>query len=159
MLRAHAASGTLTLLLARPDCLRAAAWCTRMCNFMHIPLTLGLTHFRMYFSLHAGDGCRGCCRRRDRCRRRRAAARSRLEATKEYESRSYYWSKKSSGEQGAATLALARTDIRYMPLPPSFNARPFTMLTYISVFGAVSHAESFESGACPPRAACRVLLH
>ena len=57
------------------------------------------------------------------------------EATREYESRLSYWSRKSSGEQGAATLALSRVDVRYLPLPPSFNARPFTMLSYLSTFG------------------------
>lgn len=57
------------------------------------------------------------------------------ETIREYESRSNFWGYKSSGEQGAATLALARVDVRYVPLPPSFNARPFTMLSYISAFG------------------------
>ena len=85
----------------------------------------------------------------------------RLEATKEYESRTHYWSKRSSGEQGAATLALARTDVRYMPLPPSFNSRPFTMLTYLSVFGAVGRraTRAFQPAVCcallhPPRLPC-----
>ena len=59
------------------------------------------------------------------------------ETTKEYEARIGYWSRKSSGEQGAATLALSRVDVRFMPLPPSFNARPYTMLSYINTFGLV----------------------
>ena len=46
-----------------------------------------------------------------------------------------FWKDRSSGEQGAATLALASVDVRYMPLPPSFNARPFTMLQYLKAFG------------------------
>lgn len=57
------------------------------------------------------------------------------EATREYSQNLAYWQQRSSGEQGAATLALSRVDIRYVPLPPSFNARPFTMLTYLTVFG------------------------
>jgi len=47
-----------------------------------------------------------------------------------------YWRLRSSGEQGAATLALARTDVRFLPLPPSFNARPYTELQAAKVFGA-----------------------
>ena len=42
---------------------------------------------------------------------------------------------RTSGEQGATTLALASTDVRYMPLPPAFNARPYTMFNWIGPFG------------------------
>ena len=53
----------------------------------------------------------------------------------------------SSGEQGAATLALARTDLRYVPLPPGFNARPYTMLSYLSIFGIpVYHGKELWKG-------------
>ena len=69
------------------------------------------------------------------------------EATREYEKRAQFWKHRSSGEQGAATLALARTDVRYLPLPPSFNARPFTMLTYLSVFGvSIYHGKDLWTG-------------
>ena len=33
------------------------------------------------------------------------------------------------------TLALASTDVRFLPLPPAFNARPFTMYGWVRVFG------------------------
>ena len=42
---------------------------------------------------------------------------------------------RSSGEQGAATLALANVDLRMLPLPPSFNARPATLYEYLRSFG------------------------
>ena len=65
----------------------------------------------------------------------------------EYSSRQSYWRGRSSGEQGAATLALSRVDVRYLPLPPSFNARPYTMLQYIDVFGvAVYHGKDLWQG-------------
>ena len=71
------------------------------------------------------------------------------EATiKEYESRATsYWNRRSSGEQGAATLALARSDLRFLPLPPSFNARPFTMYSYMQTFGLpVYHGKELWKG-------------
>ena len=38
-------------------------------------------------------------------------------------------------------------DVRYVPLPPSFNARPFTMLTYLTVFGVpVYHGKDVWRG-------------
>lgn len=46
-----------------------------------------------------------------------------------------YWHGRSSGEQGALTLALAETDVRFIPLPPSFNARPFTLYQWLEAFG------------------------
>ena len=69
------------------------------------------------------------------------------EATREYEQRRGYWAQRSSGEQGAATLALARTDVRYMPLPPGFNGRPYTMFTYLTAFGLpVYHGKELWKG-------------
>lgn len=56
-------------------------------------------------------------------------------AADEFMSHRTYWASRSSGEQGAATLALSRVDVRFLPLPPSFNARPYTMLQYLRVFG------------------------
>ena len=53
----------------------------------------------------------------------------------EFSQREAYWTSRSSGEQGAATLALSRVDVRFMPLPPVFNARPYTMMHYVNVFG------------------------
>jgi len=65
----------------------------------------------------------------------------------EFSSREAYWLERSSGEQGAATLALSRVDVRYMPLPPTFNARPYTMLQYIDVFGVpVYHGKELRTG-------------
>ena len=49
------------------------------------------------------------------------------ETIDEFSRRELFWNERSSGEQGAATLALSRVDVRYLPLPPSFNARPYTM--------------------------------
>jgi hypothetical protein len=67
-------------------------------------------------------------------------------AAREYLSRPTFWEGRSSGEQGAATLALARTDVRFLPLPPAFNARPYTMLQYYSVFGVpVYHGKELWS--------------
>ena len=52
-----------------------------------------------------------------------------------YSSRREMWAKRSSAEQGAATLALAQSSVRFLPLPPAFNARPFTMYTWLQAFG------------------------
>ena len=61
-------------------------------------------------------------------------------AVSEYSNRAAFWEHRSSGEQGATTLALARTDVRFMPLPPAFNARPYTLYMHLNVFGvAVYH--------------------
>ena len=66
---------------------------------------------------------------------------------REYDGRKGVWSRKSSAEQGAATLALGRVDVRFLPLPPSFNARPFTMLSYIHTFGLpVYHGKELWKG-------------
>lgn len=54
----------------------------------------------------------------------------------------------AGAEQGAATLALASSDVRFIPLPPSFNARPYTMYNYIPAFGfPIYHGELVP---CPP---------
>jgi len=64
-----------------------------------------------------------------------------------------YWRLRSSGEQGAATLALARTDVRFLPLPPSFNARPYTELQAAKVFGApVYHGQQRSCTELAPEA-------
>ena len=52
-----------------------------------------------------------------------------------YRSRREFWAKRSSAEQGAATLALAQSPVRFLPLPPAFNARPFTMYHWLKAFG------------------------
>ena len=52
-----------------------------------------------------------------------------------YRERLGFWKMRSSAEQGAATLALAESDVRFLPLPPSFNARPFTMYHWLKGFG------------------------
>jgi hypothetical protein len=52
-----------------------------------------------------------------------------------YRARRDFWAKRSSAEQGAATLALAQSDVRFLPLPPAFNARPFTMYQWLKAFG------------------------
>ena len=52
-----------------------------------------------------------------------------------YKDDSNYWRKRSSGEQGAATLALSQVAVRYMPLPPSFNGRRQTMNLWLKTFG------------------------
>ena len=52
-----------------------------------------------------------------------------------YRARRAFWAKRSSAEQGAATLALAQSDVRFLPLPPAFNARPFIMYQWVKAFG------------------------
>ena len=52
-----------------------------------------------------------------------------------YRDRRDFWAKRSSAEQGAATLALSQSDVRFLPLPPAFNARPFTMYQWLKAFG------------------------
>ena len=37
----------------------------------------------------------------------------------------------------AVTAALAQVDVRLMPLPPSFNARPYTLYHWLEAFGVV----------------------
>ena len=63
------------------------------------------------------------------------------EATREYEQRRGYWAQRSSGEQGAATLALARATC-YVPLPPGFS-RPYSMFTYLTAFGLPVYSRSY----------------
>ena len=39
-------------------------------------------------------------------------------------------------------MALAETDVRFLPLPPAFNARPYTMYSWVHSFGfAIVHAK------------------
>mmetsp|Transcript_29041 Transcript_29041/g.60951 ORF Transcript_29041/g.60951 Transcript_29041/m.60951 type:complete len:409 (+) Transcript_29041:276-1502(+) len=56
-------------------------------------------------------------------------------AYEEYVRDKSYWRARSSGEQGAATYALSKTDVRFMPLPPAFNARPYTLYQWLEPFG------------------------
>jgi len=69
-------------------------------------------------------------RRTERVRRFWAAA------LRVYLERPEYWRQRTSGEQGAATLALAQSDVRFMPLPPAFNVRVHTTSRWLPVFGA-----------------------
>ena len=65
--------------------------------------------------------------------------------------RSNYWEARSSGEQGAATRALGSTDLRFVPLPPGFNARPYTMYQHIAAFGfPVYHGKELWTGEAAP---------
>lgn len=56
------------------------------------------------------------------------------EARHWYNSQAQYWASRSSAEQGAATYALASSEVRYVPLPPSFNVRPYTLYQWLYVF-------------------------
>ena len=69
-------------------------------------------------------------------------------ATRIYRDRKSHWEARSSAEQGAATLALASVDVRFLPLPPSFNARPYTMYNYVPAFGfSVYHGKELWRSA------------
>ncbi|KAL1529165.1 hypothetical protein AB1Y20_000124 [Prymnesium parvum] len=56
-------------------------------------------------------------------------------AYEEYQREQKYWEQRSSGEQGATTYALGLTDVRFIPLPPAFNARPYTLFQWLQPFG------------------------
>ena len=56
-------------------------------------------------------------------------------AARIYRERRQFWRGRSSAEQGAATLALAESGVRFLPLPPAFNARPYTMYQWLVAFG------------------------
>ena len=71
-------------------------------------------------------------------------------AYNEYIRQQNYWEARSSGEQGATTYALGMSDVRFMPLPPAFNARPYTLFQW------VRHAVP-TAAHCPPRTARRAL--
>merc|ERR1712039_577578 len=45
----------------------------------------------------------------------------------------------SSAEQGSETLALAKCDVHFLPLPPNFNLRTFTTTGFMDMPLVVSH--------------------
>merc|ERR1712228_513238 len=65
----------------------------------------------------------------------------------EYTHQQPYWEARSSGEQGAVTYALGKVDVRFLPLPPAFNARPHTLFRWLEPFGvSVYHGKELWKG-------------
>ena len=71
-------------------------------------------------------------------------------ATATYVRQRQMWEKYTSGEQGAMTEALGEARISYVPLPPAFNFRPFTVFQWLEPFGvSIYHGKDLRSEADP----------